>query len=121
LEISHTDKLLDWGGARTTESKDNSTITITISADVVATTNDIARMGGIKGTDGKLLSNTLSTSIAHELGHAWGMITDQFGERYNQLHFWQSGSDLIQENKNRAVQLENIERQRLGLGLRGRH
>jgi len=121
LSISHTDKLIDFGGAVTTETSDNKDIVVTISADVVATAESAFKMDNVTGTDGKVLTATMSTSIAHELGHSWGLIKDRTQERIAELHIWQSSKDIIRENNDRAVQLENVERQRLGLGLRWQH
>lgn len=109
------------GGAITSLNDDNSKITIKISYGVVDTAERVLKGQGYKGTDGKDLKFTLSVAVAHELGHAWGFIRDRTGERFDKLRFYQSSSHLRLENQDRAVQLENLERQRLGLALRWRH
>ncbi len=116
-----TAKLEDKGGALTTLSDDNNSVSIRISYKMVSTAESVLKTQGYKGTDGKDLKFTLSVAVAHELGHAWGHVRDQTGERYDQLRWYQSSQNLIKENNDRAVQLENLERQRLGLGLRWRH
>ncbi len=113
--------LEDKGGAITSLSDDNNSVSIRISYNVVSTAESVLKTQGYKGTDGKDLKFTLSVAVAHELGHAWGHVRDQTGERYDQLSWYQSSRSLIKENNDRAVQLENLERQRLGLGLRWRH
>jgi len=116
-----TERLEQDGGASTGISHDNNEITMRISYNVVATAEDVLRGQGYKGTDGNDLKFTFSVSFAHELGHAWGFVRDQTGERFDQLKIYQSDYYLRKENQDRAVQLENLERQRLGLALRWRH
>jgi hypothetical protein len=105
------------GGAKTTLSDEG--ISIKIHVDAANTNERLSR--NIQGTDGKPLKFTLSVVLAHELGHAWGDVRDNTYERLKQKSWYQSTADIRLQNNNRAVQLENIERQRLGLGLKWRH
>jgi RHS repeat-associated protein len=79
---------------------------------------DTAHFAGVRGEDGSKISFTKSVQLAHELGHAWGAIKDRYVQRYNQAWF---GSSVINENKNRSVQVENWQRNRLGLTRRANH
>ncbi|CAN5376194.1 hypothetical protein BH20ACI2_BH20ACI2_25630 [soil metagenome] len=111
-----TDNHLGWGGAKTDLEKNRRDISIKISYDGVNTAELSHK--GTKGTDGKDLKFTLSVVMAHELGHAWGFVRDNYGER---LGKGESKAYLDRENQNRSVRLENVERRRLGLGLRWQH
>jgi len=79
---------------------------------------DTAHFTGVRGEDGSKISFIKSVQLAHEFGHAWGAIKDRFVERHNQAWF---GSRLRTENNNRSVQVENWQRNRLGLTRRANH
>jgi RHS repeat-associated protein len=84
---------------------------------------ETAKEQDMKGDDGKLLTQTNETADAHEFGHAWGAIKDNFSEKYNNLYPNQyfAGQALINENKQKSVMVENMARERLGLPKRLKH
>lgn len=76
---------------------------------------------GVTTANGSPYTVTQSTVLAHELGHAWGNIKDNFQQRYDNLSWYQSGKSLINQNNDRSVEVENYQRDRLGLSRRNAH
>ena len=109
------------GGITRILSKDRIQIFVGGFAGDIATKE--AKSRGITGDDGNPLVSTNATADAHEFGHAWGGIKDNFSERYNKLSFYQysARTELINQNKNKSVMVENWQRERLGLAKRLNH
>jgi RHS repeat-associated protein len=109
------------GGITRILSKDRIQIFVGGFAGKMAT--ETAKEQDMKGDDGKLLTQTNETADAHEFGHAWGAIKDNFSEKYNNLYPNQyfAGQALINQNKQKSVMVENMARERLGLPKRLKH
>lgn len=71
-------------------------IQIFVSATAGADFSFHAARKGFKAEDGTTLTGANSVSDAHEFGHAWGAIKDNFRERYNNLSWYQSASHPVQ-------------------------
>lgn len=109
------------GGITRILSKDRIQIFVGGFAGDIATKEGKSR--GITGDDGNPLTATNATADAHEFGHAWSAIKDNFSERYNKLSFYQysAANELIDQNKRKSVMVENWQRERLGLSKRLKH
>ena len=85
--------------------------------------NVTVKLRSLWDTDGSLtpLKFTELTILAHELGHAWGGIVDNYYQKVTSTddkRIWAAEAD---QNRQRSVQVENWQRMRLGLSLRSSH
>ena len=110
-----------YGGA-ITRAMSGTHIQVFISKTAETTANELFQ-GKMFGEDGSQLRANAETIVSHDMGHAWGMIKDDFYNKYTSLWGYQSWakSNLVQQNQNRSVQVENMTRQRLGLPKRKKH
>ncbi len=114
--------LSDKGGASTSLiSKDR--IQIFVKSNVLQNVSDnVALSGGENTADGKPITFAFSTAVAHEFGHAWGGIKDgTYGIITNKHNNRQTVNAAIEQNKQRSLQVENLQRDRLGLSHRTKH